>query len=118
MKLLIDFPKNLITDELLGQVKIPCLCKISDIFEVRFFDTVPESDGAIVDWDRNELELRAMPGTGGQYTHHAFSLITLEKIDQGSYRVIGLEMFYTTFGWCCVLADGKYAPPRNFWDEE
>jgi len=34
MKLKIEFPKNLVTDELLGQKRIPCVCKIASEFEV------------------------------------------------------------------------------------
>lgn len=108
----------MITDELLGQVKIPCLCKVSDKFEVHFFDTVPESDGIVADWDRDELELRAVAGAGGEYTHYAFSLITIDRVSEGVYNVLDLEMFYTTFGWCPVLMGGRYAPPGDFWDKE
>ncbi len=79
MKLKIDFPENLITDDLLKQEQIPCVCKISNEFEIYFSDTVPKSAGLVLDWDRQELELRAVAGGGGEYTHHANSLITLKK---------------------------------------
>ena len=106
------------TDRLLKQERIPCLCKISKEFEISFSDTVPESSGIVSEWSRNELELRAVAGGGGQYTNYANSLITLQKIGEGLYKIIDLEMFYTIFGWCVVLKDGEYAPPGNFWDEE
>lgn len=118
MKLNIDFPENMITDDLLLQERIPCLCKISKEFEISFSDTVPESSGVVSEWDRKELELRAIAGGGGKYTHYANSLITLQKIEGNVYKIIGLEMFYTIFGWCVVLKDGEYAPPGDFWDEE
>lgn len=118
MKLRIDFPKNMITQELLGQVRIPCLCKVSDKFEIHFFNTIPESDGVVEDWDRRELELRAVAGAGGQYTHYAHGLITIKGAPDGAFRIVDLEMFYTTFGWCPVIIDGEYAPPGEFWDEE
>lgn len=118
MKLNISFPKNMHTEKLLRQERIPCVCKISKEFEIYFSDTVPEASGVVSEWDRNELELRAIAGGGGQYTHYANSLITLREIEPNVYKVIGLEMFYTNFGWCVVLRDGEYAPPGNFWDEE
>ena len=118
MKLNIKFPDNLVTDDLLRQQRIPCLCKISTRFEISFSVTIPESTGLVFDWSREELELRAVAGAGGQYTHYANSLITLSKIGQDLYEIIDLEMFYRSFGWCTVLRNGQYAVPGNFWDEE
>ncbi len=34
MMLKVDFPQNLITDELLRQERIPCVCKVAKEFEV------------------------------------------------------------------------------------
>lgn len=36
MKLNIDFPRNAVTEMLLKQEKIPCLVKVSEIFEIFF----------------------------------------------------------------------------------
>ncbi|MBX9409448.1 hypothetical protein K5E40_27705 [Pseudomonas baetica] len=118
MKLHIHFPDNLISDDLLRQQRIPCLCKVSKQFEISFSDTVPESSGIVSGWSREELERRAVAGAGGQYTHYANSLITLSKISEGLYQIIDLEMFYRSFGWCTVFRDGQYAPAGNFWDDE
>lgn len=118
MKLNIAFPKNMITDELLRQKRIPCFCKVSNEFEISFSDTMPESSGAVSGWDRRELELRAVAGAGGRYTHFANGLITLQKVDEDVYRILDLEMFYRSYGWCVVLRDGEYVPPGEFWDEE
>ena len=118
MMLLIDFPQNMVTKDLLGQVEIPCLCKVSDKFEVHFFDSTPESDGLIVEWDRRELELRAVPGVGGEYSHHALGLITIREVSEGTYEVVDLELFSSMFGWCPVMISGQYAPPGRFWDKE
>ncbi|WP_339493071.1 hypothetical protein [Pseudomonas sp. EA_15y_Pfl2_R67] len=118
MKLNIDFPKNMITDELLRQERIPCFCKVSKKFEISFSDTVPESSGVVSGWDRRELELRAVAGAGGRYTHFANGLITLQKVDEGVYKILDLEIFYRSYGWCAVLRGGEYAPPGDFWDEE
>ncbi|MDK1397490.1 hypothetical protein [Pseudomonas protegens] len=118
MKLRIEFPEDLRTEQLLRQVRIPCLCKISENFEICFSDTVPESSGIVLEWDRKELESRAVAGGGGQYTHYANSLITLKDVGSGVYQIIDLDMFYTRFGWCEVLKNGEYASPGDFWDEE
>ncbi|MCX2546627.1 hypothetical protein [Pseudomonas sp. COW5] len=117
MNLIIDFPENMITDELLKHERIPCICMVSNKFEISFSVTVPESTGLVSGWDRTELDLRAVAGAGGQYTHYAQSLITLEKVDDGVYKIIDLEMFNRLFGWCAVLQGGEYAPPGDFWDQ-
>lgn len=118
MKLNIDFPDNMITDDLLKQQRIPCFCKVSTQFEIFFSDTFPESSGVVSDWDRREFELRAIAGAGGHYTHFANGLITLNKVGDGVFEIVDFEIFYRTFGWCAVLRNGNYAPPGNFWDEE
>ncbi|RIJ08330.1 hypothetical protein DXT77_21425 [Pseudomonas sp. 91RF] len=118
MNLNIDFPDNLITDELLVRKRIPCFCKVSTDFEISFSVTVPESSGLVFGWDREELERRAVAGGGGRYTHFSNGLITLEGVGKGVYKIIDLEMFDTSFGWCAVLLNGEYAPPGDFWDIE
>ena len=118
MKLNINFPDNLITFDLLKQVRIPCFCKISEEFEIGFSDTVPESHGVVSEWDRKELESRAVAGAGGQYTHFANGLITLRKLSGGVFEIIDLDMFYRSYGWCAILTNGKYAIPGEFWDVE
>lgn len=118
MRLEIDFADNLITDELLMQTQIPCFCKVSNKFEISFSDTVPESSGVVLDWDRKELELRAVAGAGGRYTHYANSLITLKRIGENVFEIVDFSMFHRSYGWCVVLLNGAYAPPGNFWDKE
>jgi len=118
VRLRIDFPKNLATDELLRQERVPCVCKIAKEFEIFFAETVPGSSGVVSEWDRKELELRAVAGAGGQYTHHASGLITLKAVGSGVYEIIDLEVFYRSFGWCAILKNSEYAPPGEFWDEE
>ncbi|MCH0726119.1 hypothetical protein K9U74_33320, partial [Pseudomonas aeruginosa] len=70
MKLRIEFPKDIRTGYLLRQERIPCLCKVSKEFEISFSDTIPESSGVVLEWNRKELELRAIAGGGGRYTHY------------------------------------------------
>ncbi|MCO3324626.1 hypothetical protein [Pseudomonas aeruginosa] len=118
MKLRIEFPKDIRTGYLLRQERIPCLCKVSKEFEIYFSDTIPESSGVVLEWNRKELELRAISGGGGRYTHYGNGLITLKDVGADTYQIIDLEIFYARFGWCVVLKDGEYAPPGDFWDEE
>lgn len=118
MKLKIDFPKNMITDNLLRQERIPCLCKIARDFEICFSDTVPNSSGVVLEWDRGELELRAPAGAGGKYTHYSNGLITLGLNNDDFYEIVDLDMFYDNLGWCAVVRNREYAPPGDFWDEE
>ena len=118
MILKIEFPDNLITDELLRQTQIPCFCKISKEFEISFSDTIPMSSGVVLNWNLKELELRAVAGAGGQYTHYANSLITLNRVGENVFDIVDLEMFYRSYGWCVVLRGGAYAPPGHFWDED
>ncbi|NBF04897.1 hypothetical protein GV819_21665 [Pseudomonas sp. Fl5BN2] len=88
------------------------------MFEICFSDTVPESSGIVLEWDRKELESRAVAGGGGQYTHYANSLIALKEIESGLYQIIDLDMFYPGFGWCEVLKKGEYSLSSGFWGEE
>lgn len=118
MILTIDFPQDLRTEAMLQHVRIPCLCKVAADFAIAFAVTVPPSEGLVSGWDRRELELRAVAGAGGEYTHYSQGLITLEMIGERTYRIVDLEMFYTRFGWCAVIRDGEYAEPGTFWDED
>ena len=118
MKLNIVFPRAMIAESLLAQRLIPCVCKISKQFEICFLDPLPEVAGVVSEWDRSELELRAISGVGGQYSHYAHGRVTLKKIQADVYQILDLEMFYRLFGWCSVLNDGIYAQPGKFWDDE
>ncbi|WP_074924326.1 hypothetical protein [Delftia lacustris] len=118
MKLHIRFPQNLITVDLLKQKQIPCLVRISNEFEVIFFDTVPDVSGIVYGWDRDELERRAVASGGGEYTHSARSLITLMREENDIYQIVDLKMFYRSFGWCAVVKNGQYADPGKFWDDD
>ena len=80
MKLSIKFPENLLTHSLLEQRLIPCICKIATEFEIEFLDPLPEAAGTVLEWDRAELEKRAIGGVGGQYSHYAHGRVTLKKL--------------------------------------
>ena len=118
MKLNIVFPESMKTEQLLMQERIPCVCKISKNFEISFSDIIPEAIGTVLEWDREELELRAVAGAGGRYTHYANSLITLAALEPDVYNIMSLDFFYVNFGWCAVISKGEYAPPGKFWDDE
>lgn len=118
MILNIKFPQNLITDSLVGQERIPCLCKVSDKFEILFQSPILVAEGIVTGWDRKKLEERALAGAGGAYTHCASGLITLKKIEPDKFNIYELSLFYADFGWCPVIAEGDYAVPKKFWNED
>ena len=114
----IEFEKNLLTEELVLQKKIPCLCRVSKDFEIVFKDPLPEAVGVVHGWDRAMLEQRAMAGAGGKYTHYGYGLLTLKSIKENVYEITDLDFFSTGFGWCQILIDSEYGPPGNFWDDD
>lgn len=118
MILNIKFPQNLIAENLVVQERIPCLCKVSDKFEILFQSPLLVAEGTVIDWDRKKLEQRALAGAGGAYTHCASGLITLKKIEPDKFSVYELLLFYADFGWCPVIVDGDYAVPKKFWDDD
>ena len=119
MILEINFPENLRTPYLIKQEKIPCTCKISSrIFEINFDFSTPPLSGVVIDWDRKEIEMRAVAMAGGRYTHFNPGLITFKKIEKNKYKVIYLSFFYEHFGWCPILINGEYGPPGDFWGKE
>ena len=87
-------------------------------FEVLFQHPLPEAIGVVLGWDRKLLEERAVAGGGGRYTHYEFGMITLVEDQPNVYRIIDLAFFYTSFGWCQILANGEYSAPGKFWDDD
>lgn len=118
MKLHIHFPKNLVTESLLRQKKIPCLCRIGKNFEILFQHPLPEALGTVEGWDIEEVLKRAPAGAGGQYTYYSFSAVTLREIKSNLYQIIDWDLFNRSVGWCHILVNGEYAPPGNFGDDE
>jgi len=118
MKLNIEIPKNLATEQLLKQKNIPCFCRVAKEFEILFQDPFPESVGIVSEWDRRELEKRAVAGAGGRYTHYTNGMVTLKEIDLNQYQIVDLYFFNRNFGWCPVIVNNAYAMPKKFWDEE
>ena len=118
MKLNIEIPKNLATDQLLKQENIPCFCRVAQEFEIIFQEPFPETVGVVSEWDRGELEKRALAGGGGKYTHYTNGMITLKEIGLNQYQIINLSLFNRIFGWCSIIENSMYAAPKDFWGEE
>ncbi len=117
VQLVIQFPKNLVTELLIQQKDIPCFCKIAKDFELDFTESIPQVSGKVIHWDRRELELRAEPGAGGEYTHYRNGLVSLQETEQKDvYNIIDLKLFYYHLGWCSVITNGEYSAyvPEDF----
>lgn len=118
MILHITLPKNLISEGMLRQKNIPCLCKVGKAFEIELLAPLPEATGVVQDWDWKLLAERSIAGVGGIYTHYRFGIVTLEPVQDDAYRIIDLAFFDTCFGWCPILEQGEYAPPGKFYDDD
>lgn len=103
---------------MLQQSDIPCISKVSDTFEIVFMFPLPAMVGEVTEWDRKLLSARAPAGAGGQYTHCRSSLICLEALADGLFKIVSLKMFYESFGWLKILEGGEYAEPGPIWDED
>lgn len=82
MILTICFEQDLISQRLLELRYLPCLCRVSETFEIEFFDPLPVVSGTVTEWDRTALEQRVIPGTGGEYSHYALSEISLAPLEE------------------------------------
>jgi hypothetical protein len=124
MILKISFPKNLVTDSLLKQNNIPCLCKISVCvkvgFKVIFRNPLPEVSGEIFHLNIKEMELRIPVRVGGEYSYTYFGLITLKASDsEEEYFIESLKFFDESYGWLSIVENGEFAPPNtNLWEED
>lgn len=116
MKLKIKFPQNLITESLIGLCNIPCVVRVSSAFEIFFQEPLIQVAGIVEDWDRTLLEARVIAGTGGEFSHYSYAMVSLAKIDENNYEITDLSMFVRYYGWCVVLNGGIYGPPKDFSD--
>lgn len=119
MLLKIAIPKELMTENLMTQVGIPCVCSIWDEFEVQLHSPLPAAGGKIEGWSSEEIDYRAPAAAGGTWKQHAHSRITLREVADDTYEVMDLDMFYPPLGWLPVIAGGAYAEPlKGLYDEE
>jgi len=109
LKILAEFEDNLYTEKLLEVEKVPCLCRISKIFEIDFLVANPQSTGIVTNWNHKDIDLRIPAGAGGKYTHYSYGLITLLKEQTGIYIIKNLEMFdLWENGWKQIIQDCEY----------
>ncbi|WP_130732490.1 hypothetical protein [Komagataeibacter xylinus] len=109
MKLKISFPENCISEIIIEQKFIPCLCKISHNFEIEFKVPLQPATGIVFEWDIGLIDERVPAGTGGQYLHYANGEISIVHISDDMYQILDLNMFYPSSGWRPVMKDGDYA---------
>lgn len=100
-------PHEAVSRSVVRQQRIPCLCRVSNDFEILFQAPLPEAGGQVVGWSRSELEIHVVEGVG-QYEHTVNGLVTLQEQDDGSYGIVELEMFYGGFGWVPLISAGRY----------
>lgn len=102
------FADNLYTEMLLRVKDNPCLCKISDIFEIVFFETSPEVTGVVQNWNLVDLDRRVPAGAGGNYFHYKYGLITITHQENDLYVINSLKMFVHGDGWVPVIENKEY----------
>lgn len=119
MELELTIAKNLLTQRLLEQREIPCVCRIRGLhFEIIFIEPLPEAHGKVSNWDSKKIDERAPAYGGGTHTHNCFGRVSLKRIEGDRYAVVDLAFFNRAVGWCPIIIDGDYGPVGSFWDEE
>lgn len=119
MRLRINLPNDLTSQNLVRQKDIPCVCKVSNVFELELLSPHLNIGGIVEGWSANEIAARVPAGGGGRYTHVRYGLVTLQESGVGVLEVRSLSMFYEAYGWLPVVAKGYYATPHaGLWDEE
>ncbi|MGR9229521.1 hypothetical protein [Rhizobium leguminosarum] len=119
MNVELTIAKNLLTETLLVQRGIPCLCRIRGLeFEIAFVDPLPAANGKVSDWDHKKIDERAPAGAGGKYTHYCFGTVSLTPLGDDKYEVVDLAFFNRSVGWCPIVIDREYGPGGSFWDDE
>ena len=88
MILNIRFPDNLDTEILLEKGDIPCVCRVSNIFEVEFIRPLNTiALGTVDEWDLREIGYRVPGRGGGKYIYHNFAKISLNYISEGNMKL-------------------------------
>lgn len=108
MLLKIKLPDNLVVQNLLEQKNIPCFCRIrGNLFELLFQDPLPQSVGTVEGWTQKIINDRAQAGTGGEYTHYCFGMVTLKRVEEHAFDIVDLSFFIRTIGWCPIIAGNE-----------
>lgn len=120
LTLTIDFSDILLVQELIKLQDIPCFCRVSGnvSFELEFQNPLPQAIGKVEGWTASLIDERSWAGAGGLYTHYCFSMVSIEPIRQGFYRIMSLKFFNRSCGWCRLIEDGNWAVPALNSQEE
>lgn len=103
-----QFEDNLYTEMILETIDNPCLCKISDKFEIVFLESIPETIGIVEKWDLRDIDLRIPAGVGGEYNHLKYGLITIKHQKEDLYIIQNLKMFVRGQGWMTLIENTQY----------
>lgn len=115
MLLKIQLPDNLVVQSLLEQKNIPCFCRVSgSSFELLFQDPLPEATGVVEGWTQRVIDERADAGTGGQYSHYCFGMVTLMKKGEHVFDIVDLSFFKSSIGWCPIMEGCELSPVRQW----
>lgn len=116
----INFPVNLISEQMVLQKNIPCFCRISGsrLFEIEFLDPLPSAIGRVDGWTPELISERAPAGGGGKYTHYCFAMVSFESSCDDGYVISELLFFYTGHGWLPIVENGEWSKPQLYSQEE
>lgn len=103
---------NVLSSQLLEQINIPCLCKVSDYLEIIILSDYHNLILISEYYDYNEWSIRCPCLAGGEYLFYNFGLITVKKSEVGEYFIYNLSLFDNYVGWCPIITDMKYANPN------
>ncbi len=108
LELTASFSDNLYTEMILEADRMPCLCKISRIFEIEFLVANPQVIGVVEDWNHRDIDMRVPAGAGGKYTHYSYGLISISKKETDRYIIENLSIFVLGMGWIEVIESREY----------
>ncbi|MBZ6532280.1 hypothetical protein [Acinetobacter seifertii] len=109
LEVIVNFEDNLYTKKILEVNDIPCVCKISSTFEIEFLEAVPQVTGKVLNWTHKDIDARVPAGTGGEYIHDKFGMISISKLDNNLYIIEKLCMFELwSGGWIKVIENREY----------
>jgi len=112
----IEFPDTLAGKHAVEKKLLPCRCWIGHgEFQIKFSEPLFSCTGFVKEWDQKKIDLVAPALGGSNVSHDNFAEITLTIIEQNTYKIETLSLFYASNGWTQVITKGEYA---EFVDEE